>query len=318
MPRTAGSKEKEKTIVSLTGDLNVVNSKMVGNESKQTKIRDGKKAAVSMKSKRGKTNSSSKVQAQIHNEDEILELEVEGMGTEFCSETEDLDETAMETEDSESKTEDAVMMEAGSNIEFKMWGQMASTNNNALRGINNPHPKNAMEHPIKNQICDSRAATEVDFGSSSADKQRQEWNENVINNDPEEQAFFTRFHDFLEKKGMKLVKADDTGKESEESGGERRKDKMKKQEDYKEAGTGKGNVNHKGQFNDAHSETTIYQAAVRQINEVAKDLSSNLLKRFSSSSEEGDLSDEMRDLEIDANDSISIVGSNREDGQHQN
>ena len=46
---------------------------------------------------------------------------------------------------------------------------------------------------------------------------------------------------------------------------------------------------------------------------MAKDLSSNLLKRFSSSSEEGDLSDEMRDLEIDANDSISIVGSNRED-----
>ena len=102
MPRTTRSMEKEKTIVSSTGDLNAVNSKTVGNESKQTKIHDGKKAAVSMKSKRGKTNSSSKVQVQIHNEDEILELEVEGMGTEFCSET-----------------EDAVMMEAGSNIEFK-------------------------------------------------------------------------------------------------------------------------------------------------------------------------------------------------------
>ena len=133
------------------------------------------------------------------------------------------------------------------------------------------------------------------------EKQKQEMEE-------EEQAFFDRFSRYLEKKGVIAAAPLDKNKKDSEDGVKRKRIEQKDKN---------GNRSSASKTVESPSEVTIYKAVVQKVNTAIKDVANvvnqvnNWQKRFSSSSEEFDISDETNLTTDNFDDLIPVVGDDK-------
>ena len=210
---------------------------------------------------------SGSAKAQFVDQSEILEMEVDGQGTEFMSEE-------------ESEEEDGLLPDDESGII-----QMSDTNNNTSQFNEGAAHR-----------CDSKADTVCDDDYVREDHYLKSPNTRKEDERREEEAFFGWLSAFMQKQGFMTHSELEgmTGKEKENNKSERKDNKRKQQ--TKEGMISGNNCEIQDRLNSSNSELTVYQAAVPHVsNDSNKNVANlqemievnlNNLRRFSSSDEE--------------------------------
>ena len=285
-----------------------VNSMNPDNESKQAVVKAASERSDKCRKKKKDCESPSKANKQgkpevgkskldlitetIEENDEVVDMEVEGQGLEFRSEEEE-SESESENEEQTDEIEDGELQD-----------KSLSINNNAT--LDQVCRKGA-----SNFKCDSRADTEEFVTIRKLTPEEESIKKQ--NELKEEEEFFGRFKKYMEWEGfLNLAAKGETSKDSREDSSKTRK-RQSKGGELDDPSSKLDNVRQ------SQSETTIYQQAVRKANE-ASELNKRILEgiasvrdRLSSSSEEEEIintSDESNDvlkglIEIDA---LNIAG----------
>ena len=160
--------------------------------------------------------------------------------------------------DNETEDEESELMEEG-----EIAAEVVSTNNNAVRA------RCLVIGEDEGFDCDSRADTIKDQ------------DELII--EPEEEEFFNKWEFFLKKRGLQITPIENNKVEKLDKVKKRKKHATGSKKEGKDLNLDSKHGN-RNQFNETNSETTCYEPAVEKLTET-------ICNRFSSSSDEADISD---------------------------